>query len=94
MRRPNGTLVRAQKVTVCIEHHWVLRSGALQPREMGGTEFALHYLVLAYLEDEALGPGSSKSARGMGSARDMRRQQEVHAVFPDEAWTPLPHRQR
>ena len=88
MRRPDGSIVRAQKVTVCIEHHWVLRAGALQPREMGGTEFALHYLVLAYLEDKALGPGCSKGASGlgMGSTRDIRgRQQEVHAVFPTKS---------
>ena len=88
MRRPDGSIVRAEKVTVCIEHHWVLRAGALQPRETGGTEFALHYLVLAYLEDKALGPGSSKGASGpgMGSTRDIRgRQQEVHAVFPTKS---------
>ena len=54
MRRPDGRIVRAQRVTVrtggkrrCIQHQWVLQDGALQPREMGGTQYTLRDLGLA-----------------------------------------------
>jgi hypothetical protein len=88
MRRPDGRIVRAQRVTVrtggkrrCIQHQWVLQDGALQPREMGGTQYTLRDLGLAYMEDKALGLGSRKSASAKGNARDTRRQQQVHALF-------------
>jgi hypothetical protein len=88
MRRPDGQMVRAQRIAVrtggkrrCIQYQWVLQGGALQPRKMGGTEYTLHDLALAYMEDKTLGLGSRKSASAKGNARETRRQQQVHAVF-------------
>ena len=76
MRRPDGSIVRAQRITVrtggkrrCIRYQWVLQGGALQPRDMGGTEYTLRDLALAYLEDKALGLGARKSASAKGNAR-------------------------
>ena len=46
MLLPDGRIVRAKTVTVgtggkrlCIQHQWGLQDGALQPREMGGTQY-------------------------------------------------------